>query len=178
MILNEDLKDEQLFRRLLFQNGLSSMAKAFHGKPRKTLLDPGRRLFRMATLLDCYPFRGVWWMSEAVYAALLTEAGGDRAKFLKIARDHLAVKMTWSPGMRHIIEIRLTQPVYAWVGPAREQKESIARMKHVVWNGGAEQIFLPNLSDAEYLMASRWATLESTYVVNVDYDPQADPEYA
>lgn len=178
MILNEDLTDGQVFSRLLFQPGLSAMAKAFDGKPQKVRLEAGATLFRLTTLADGFIFAGVWWMSRHTYDGLLNAAKGDKVQLLKLARNHLAIKMGWSPGMRAIIQIRLKRPVYAWVGPARQQKETSAGLKHITWTGGAEQIFLPNLADPNHRGASPHAAIEHTYSINVDYDWRSDPEFA
>ena len=176
MYLNEDLSDDQVlitprYRRV----APSGVAAAFHGKPDKKRLDPPCRLFRISTLPDDRVFHGVWWFSQEVFQWLMQESGGNRMALVKLARMHLAVKFGWSSGMRHIYVIELTRPVYAWVGPARAQKETAAHLKHVRWPGGAEQIFLPNLASKEYRLASDHARLIETYSVLVDYDPREDP---
>jgi hypothetical protein len=166
-ILNDDLTDDQVFKGLLFTGGWSKMYTTFHGKPERKRLEANQRLYRLVTLVDNAIYRGEWWMSEAAYQQLLDGAGGDRAKFVEIARDHMAIKMAWSSGMRFLIQVRLKQPVIAWVGPARAQRESMAGMKDVRYAGGAEQIWLPNLADPAYKGSSLYASLEHTYSINV-----------
>ena len=176
MYLNEDLSDDQILITPRYEQvAPSGVAAAFHGKPRKTRLDPPCTLFRISTLPDDRVFHGVWWFSKDVFEALMLESGGDRTAFVKLARIHLAVKFGWSSGMRHIYVVELRQPVYAWVGKVRAQKETTAHLKHVTWPGGAEQIFLPNLASKEYRLTSDHARLIETYSVMVDYDPREDP---
>lgn len=177
MYLNEDLSDEQILITPRYTRvAPSTVAAAFHGKPEKRRINPPQLLFRISTLPDDRVFHGVWWFSHDIFQWLMQESGGDRKAFVKLARIHLAVKLGWSSGMRHIYVIQLTQPVYAWVGPARAQQETTAHLKHVKWPGGAEQIYLPNLASKEYRLASDHARLIETYAVLVDYDPREDPE--
>ncbi|MBL8175999.1 MAG: hypothetical protein JNK48_15080 [Bryobacterales bacterium] len=176
MFLNADLSDDQVLLRPRFLGkGPSQVAAAFHGKPLKTKLVADTLLFRFSTLPDDYVFRGAWWLSHEVFLWLLEQANGDRKALIKLARMHLAVKFGWSSGMRHIYVIQLTQPVFAWVGPARAQQETAAHLKDIRWPGQAQQIYLPNLMSSDHHFSSDHARLVETYKVMVEYDPREDP---
>jgi hypothetical protein len=129
----------------------------FVGEPRKQLLPAGTGLVRLdyqdAPVWDV--FTKVWWMRQAVFESLLERA--ESARDLRLQWQH-GQAMPKSGGVRTlVIEIELTQPVYAWVGLA-------SPLFHK--SGGLEQVYLPNLAhDRPGINRSRYARLRRTYTL-------------
>jgi hypothetical protein len=66
-----------------------------------------------------------------------------------VIRARLAVTTDFSQQLDSLVQIIMTQPVYAWKGLAQHQGDKVRRMSYL---GGGEQFFLPNLaSDREGL---------------------------
>jgi len=131
---------------------------SFLGEPRKELLAPGARLLRLdyqeAPIWDV--FAKVWWMKREVFERLLANA--ESARDLRLQWQHGQAMPKSPAGVRTlVIEIEITQPVYAWVGLARSLFGK---------PGGLEQVYLPNLShDRIGPNRSRYARLVRTYTL-------------
>ena len=109
----------------------------FAGYPRKTLLQPGEVLARLDFPVNFALFANVWWMRREVLDALFSSADPN-ASALRQEWQHSAALPKASKGTRtQIVEIILTEQVYCWVGMAGAAFNK---------RGGAEQVYLPNLS--------------------------------
>ena len=69
-----------------------------------------------------------------------------------VVRAKLAVTEEFSRELDSLVQIILTEPVYAWKGIAQYQNDKASRVTYI---GGGTQFYLPNLaSDAQGLSSS------------------------
>jgi hypothetical protein len=122
---------------------------AFRGAPVKTLLPASQMLCRFITTetgKPTYPDSGIysspWWTDWSTTAEMLHRWKTAGASPVDIIRGLLAVTTGFSAKLDGMVQIILTQPVYAWKGPARHQSEKSSSLSYI---GGGEQFFLPNL---------------------------------
>jgi hypothetical protein len=80
----------------------------------------------------------------------------EKASPRDVIRALFAVSMEYSWELDSLLQIVLTKPVYAWKGIARYQNDRLLRVIHM---GGAEQLYLPNLSAGKDGLASDVAHL-------------------
>jgi hypothetical protein len=78
------------------------------------------------------------------------------AKVTDIVRGQMAVPEAFSQKLDSLVQIILTQPVYAWKGIARHQDD---KASHVTYIGGGEQYYLPNLGSDPNGLSSHVAYL-------------------
>jgi hypothetical protein len=122
---------------------------AFRGTPAKTLFHPGDHLCRFMTTetgkadhRDSGIFSSPWWSEWKTTAAMLSQWKSANVAPKDVVRGRLAVTSEFSAQLDSLVQIILTQPVYAWKGIARHQED---RKLLVTYMGGGEQLFLPNL---------------------------------
>jgi hypothetical protein len=152
MALNEEYSFHdvryQINSRLSYDVELS-----FGGIPDKVLLDTGTVLARLDFPVVFGLFSRVWWMREPALQAIVNSADPGAAE-LRRAWQHQQAMPKASKGTRtQIIEIALTAPVYAWIGIA-------SPLFHK--QGGAEQVYLPNLAKGAGPDRSNFARLLRT----------------
>lgn len=123
---------------------------AFRGTPVKTLIPAGRLLCRFITAeskKNGIPgneiYLGPWWTEWSSTAKMLNDWKTSKSTPRDILRGRLAVTKAFSSHMDGMVQVALTQPVYAWKGPARYQTDKRAKVTYL---GGGEQLFLPNLA--------------------------------
>lgn len=128
----------------------------FVRRPDKTRLYPGTVLARLDFPVSFSFFSNVWWMRRETLDAMLKNTGADAAA-LRQAWQHSAAMPGKDKGVRTlIVEIVLIQEVFAWVGTAAPAFNK---------RGGAEQVYLPNLSHgwgsnrSDYASVFRTSTL-------------------
>jgi hypothetical protein len=141
-ILNENLDWKH------FQND-RSLRNAFIGAPTKTMISAGEMLCRFITTeteKKEYESSGIysspWWADWNVTARMLARWKAANIKPRDVIRAKLAVPRQFSAGLDSLVQIILTQPVFAWKGIARHQEDTVLKVTYI---GGGEQIFLPNL---------------------------------
>ena len=129
---------------------------SFIDRPKKTLLPAGTVLFRLDFPVSLTLFMSVWWMRKEVLEAILHSANPDSAA-LRREWQHATAMPKAARGTRtQIVQIVLTERVYAWVGTA-------SPLFHK--RGGAEQIYLPNLATGAGPNRSDFARLQATYTL-------------
>ena len=94
-----------------------------------------------------------WWMTPELLRGILQTAGGDAASVRTEWQHQLAMPKAAKGARTQIIEISITAPVYAWVGRASPLFNK---------KGGAEQVYLPNLSQGASPYRSEFARLLQT----------------
>jgi len=153
--LNHDLGFDQVRWATLSRTSYDSR-QSFQGKPQKTLLPAGTRLFRLLRLAVGTYFEAVWWIPEQVFrelhdSAQRAEHGGGR-----LFRNYVAESLALPGSNTQLcaVEIELKKPVYAWVG------RSAALFGRP---GGVNQVFLPNLADRGAPLSSTNARVVRTY---------------
>lgn len=131
---------------------------AFRGTPSKTLLPAGQMLCRFITtesrktrVPGTNTFLSPWWMDWSMTASELARWKTAKAKPKDIIRARLAVTTDFSQQLDSLVQIILTQSVYAWKGLARHQDDKLRRVTYL---GGGEQLFLPNLASDPLGMSS------------------------
>ncbi|MEZ5353108.1 MAG: hypothetical protein R2762_10775 [Bryobacteraceae bacterium] len=139
MILNQELGFDEV-RWATMRKISYDARRSFRGAPVKQVLHPGTRLFRLIPIANGRHFDGRWWMPEAAFQAVQDDAAravhGGGALFRNYVAEYLALP---SGGKQLcVVEVALTQPVYAWVGKTAPLG---ARP------GGLEQVYLPNLAE-------------------------------
>ncbi|MGP8248094.1 MAG: hypothetical protein ACLQVN_26720 [Bryobacteraceae bacterium] len=128
----------------------------FLGVPEKKLLPNGTVLDRLDFPVSFALFMNVWWMRRKVLDTILHGVDSGAAA-LRREWQHAAAMPKASKGTRtRIVEIVLTDQVYAWVGDA-------SPLFHK--RGGAEQIYLPNLAKGVGPNGSLFARLLNTYTL-------------
>ena len=130
--------------------------QSFQSPPRKVLLPQRTRLYRLVHFANGNYFDGVWWMPKDVFDALRADANQAQHGGGRLFRNYVAQYMALPNGNSQlsVIEIELTQKVYAWVG----QSASLFGRP-----GGMEQVFLPYLGDRGRPSTSSNARLVHTY---------------
>ncbi len=153
--LNQDLEFDEVRWATMRKTSYDSRM-AFRGAPQKELLPSGTHLFRLVRLVTGDNFGSPWWMPERTFSAIRDQA--ERAKHGggPLFRNYVAQLMALPSGCTQlcVIEIKLTSPVYAWVGSCAP-----------LFNrpGGMQQVFLPNLADRGSPRTSSSAQIVRTY---------------
>jgi hypothetical protein len=125
-------------------------------RPVKTPLPSGTVLSRLEFPVNMALFMSVWWMRLEVLYKMLHNNDADSAALRREWQNVQAMPKA-ARGLRtSVVEIILTQPVYAWVGKASPLFNK---------TGGAEQIYLPNLAHGAGPNQSDYARLLRTYVL-------------
>jgi hypothetical protein len=157
MLLNESTSFSEV--RYVINSRISyDVEAAFVGFPQKVLLIAGTRMARLDFPVVFGIFTKAWWTPHGFMQKVLAETKAEAAA-LRLQWQHSQALPKASKGIRtFLVEIELTQPVYAWIGRARP-----------LFNkpGGAEQIYLPNLAAGAGPNRSDYARLRRTYAVPV-----------
>jgi hypothetical protein len=131
-------------------------SESFQGIPEKKLLPAGTRLYRLVNLPTGSYFGAVWWMPESVFTELLEDANRSSHGSGRLLRNYVAEYMALPSGSTQlcVVQIELTEPVYAWVGRSAP-----------LFNrpGGMEQVYLPNLGERGSSRSSSCARVVRTY---------------
>jgi hypothetical protein len=133
------------------------VGRAFRGTPEKTLLAANTMLCRFITteskkkgIPGNHVFFSPWWMEWTATVGMLSRLKGVAPK--SVVRAKLAVISDFSRELDSLVQIILTQPVYAWMGFAQYQNDDASRVTYL---GGGTQLYLPNLaSDAQGLSSN------------------------
>lgn len=132
---------------------------SFLERPRKQRLDAGTLLARLDFPVTFGIFMGVWWTRKEVMAQILQGADESSAALRREWQHSLAMPKAHKGSRTRVVEIVLTEPVYAWVGIASPLYNK---------RGGAEQVFLPNLARGAGPNLSNYARLNATYLLPVE----------
>ena len=151
----------------------AGLRMAFRGAPEKTLFHSGRLLCRFITcelaqsgIRGNEVFRSPWWSEWRETSQLLHRFKSRPIASREIIRAKLAITHEFSATLDGLVQIKLTEPVYGWVGPARYQNDKQSKVTYI---GGATQIFLPNLAGKGNAMSSPVAYLQSfSFTDNLD----------
>ena len=153
--LNETLGFDEVRWATMRKTSYDSRA-SFQGTPRKELLPAGTRLYRLERLVTGDYFSAVWWMPEVTFSELHDITNRSSHGSGRLLRNYIAEFMALPSGASQlcVVEIELTQAVYAWVG------DSAPLFKRP---GGMGQVFLPNLAERGNSHVSANARLVRTY---------------
>ena len=154
--LNQDLGFDEVRWTPSRKTSHYDSLESFGSAPVKTLLPPGTNLFRLVHMATGLYFDAVWWMPEDVFRELHDDADRSSHGGGRLFRNYVAESMALRSGgtQLSVVEIRLTAPVYGWVG------RSAALFGRP---GGMEQIYLPNLAERGNPRVSNYAQLARTY---------------
>lgn len=130
---------------------------AFRGSPEKMLLAKNEMLCRFITteskkkgIPGNHVFFSPWWMEWGTTVGMLSLFKAAAPK--DVVRAKLAVTRDFSQELDSMVQIILTEPVYAWKGIAQYQNDKASRVTYI---GGGTQFYLPNLaSDAQGLSSN------------------------
>jgi hypothetical protein len=133
------------------------VARAFRGTPEKTMLATNEMLCRFITteskkkgIPGNHVFFSPWWMEWGPTVGMLSRFKAVPPK--NVVRARLAVTEDFSRELDSLVQIILTEPVYAWKGTAQYQDDKTSGVTYI---GGGIQVYLPNLaSDAQGLSSS------------------------
>ena len=133
------------------------VGRAFRGTPEKTLIATNEMLCRFITteskrkgIPGNHVFFSPWWMEWGTTVGMLSRFKGAAPR--DVVRAKLAVTEAFSRELDSLVQIILSEPVYAWKGIAKHQDDNAAR---VTYMGGGTQFYLPNLaSDAQGLSSN------------------------
>ena len=158
--LNEDFKFEQLPPTIR-----AEVLAAFSGQPQRKRFDPGTKLYRFVTprkgatpelagngILDAH-----WWFDNDTRVFLSKLAHASKTSLGNAARSGLAVPLRFNREMEYLCAIRLTAPVFGWVGKTRSQEDFDL---NIVYPGGRPQVYFPSLATNPTGMSSAVARLE------------------
>jgi hypothetical protein len=129
---------------------------SFIGYPEKRLLYPGTVLVRLDFPVSFSLFMNVWWMRKEILDTILHSADPDAAALRREWQHSTALPKAAKGTRTQIVEIVLTEQVYAWVGKASPLFNK---------RGGVEQIYLPNLAKGTGPNRSDFARLQATYTL-------------
>jgi hypothetical protein len=154
--LNQDLGFDEVRWALGRKTSKYDALESFQGLPRKTLLPPRTLLYRLVYIVNGRYFDEVWWMPKSTFDELLDDANRSQHGGGRLFRNYVAQYMSLPSGdyQLSIVEIELTESVYAWVGLS---KPLFGRP------GGMEQVFLPNLANRGEPRTSACARVVRTY---------------
>jgi hypothetical protein len=124
---------------------------AFRGIPEKMLLATNEMLCRFITIESKkkgipgnHVFFSYWWMEWSTTVGMLSRFKAAAPK--DVVRAKLAVTQDFSRELDSLVQIILTELVYAWKGTTQYQDDKTSRVTYI---GGGTQCYLPNLaSDA------------------------------
>lgn len=133
------------------------VGRAFRGTPEKTMLATNEMLCRFITteskkkgIPGNHVFFSPWWMEWSTTVGMLSRFKAAAPK--DVVRAKLAVTEAFSRELDSLVQIILTEPVYAWKGTAQYQDDKTGRVTYI---GGGTQFYLPNLaSDAQGLSSN------------------------
>jgi hypothetical protein len=153
--LNQDLGFDEVRWATMRKTSYDSRA-SFQGSPEKKLLSAGTRLYRLVNMVTGSYFDSVWWIPEIVFSELHNDANRSAHGGGRLFRNYVAQYMAMPSGSTHlcVVEIQLTNNVYAWIGHSSPLFDR---------PGGMEQVYLPNLSDRGSPRTSTHARLVRTY---------------
>ena len=156
-ILNENLDWNQIIAAKP-NDGL-----AFRRAPEKTLVDKGEMLCRFITMESQskgipgnHVFFSPWWMEWGTAVAMLSRFKSVAPK--DVVRAKLAITQDFSRELDSLVQIILTEPVFAWKGIAQYQDDKISRVTYI---GGGTQFYLPNLASDAHGLSSQVAYIHS-----------------
>lgn len=140
-----------------FQKVAPAVQGAFIGRmAEKRLLAAGTKLYKH-TSYSLFGNGGQispWWSSvvplspaDPGLAGSRTRAGNLGVTDVDFARARTAVTRQWNE-MGRILQVRLTQPVYGFIGRCSGQRLD-ENISNVVLIGGAHQLWIPNLTLAD-----------------------------
>ncbi|MGI8744297.1 MAG: hypothetical protein ACR2NN_17325 [Bryobacteraceae bacterium] len=154
--LNQELAFDEVRWATMRKTSRYDSRASFKGGPNKTLLPAGTRLYRLVHLVTGRYFDGVWWIPKEVFLELHDDANRSGHGGGRLFRNYVAQYMALPSGNFQlcVIEIALTDSVYAWVGPSAPLFER---------PGGMQQVFLPNLGERGDPRTSSHAKLVHTY---------------
>jgi hypothetical protein len=129
---------------------------SFRGSPQKQLLAAGTKLYRLVPMVTGDYYYSPWWMPESTFTEIRKQANHSAHGGGRLFRNYVAQAMALRSGTTQlcVVEIRLNNPVYAWVGRTAALFDR---------PGGMEQVFLPNLADQGSPRTSSHAQLVRTY---------------
>ena len=155
MILNESNSFHDL--RYLINSRISNDVElSFIGFPQKVLLNAGTVLVRLDFPVVFGIFMKAWWMRPETLERIARGSDASAALMRQQWQHDLAMPKAAKGVRTQIIEIELMLPVYAWVGVASPLFNK---------NGGAEQVYLPNLAKGAGPDRSDFARLRHTYTL-------------
>jgi hypothetical protein len=133
------------------------VGRAFRGIPETTLLATNEMLCRFITteskkkgIPGNHVFFSPWWMEWRTIVGMLSRFKAAAPK--DVVRAKLAVTEDFSRELDSLVQIILTEPVYAWKGIVQYQNDSASQVTYI---GGGTQFYLPNLaSDAQGLSSN------------------------
>jgi hypothetical protein len=142
---------------------------SFTVEPSKEKLETGTVLYRLDFPVVLGIFMKTWWMREMVFQRIFERAGSSPSSLRDEWQNRLAL-MEPNKGVKgkfggwkgeaatrtQVFVIKLTQPVYAWIGIATPLFHK---------PGGEEQVYLPNLAHGAGPYYSRHARLLRTYTL-------------
>jgi hypothetical protein len=129
----------------------------FVDEPEKTLLPRGTLLVRLDFPVRFGLLANVWWMRKNVLEKMLQSTGSDAASLRREWQRSSALPKPERGVRTLIIEIVITNEVYAWVGIASPKFNK---------GGGAEQVYLPNLTKGSGANRSDYAQVHNTYTLS------------
>ena len=139
------------------------VGRAFRGLPGKALLSQGQMLCRFITteskrkgIPGNHVFFSSWWMEWRTTVAMLNRFKGIAPK--DVVRAKLAITEKFSRQLDSLVQIILTEPVYAWKGTALYQGDDASGVTYI---GGGTQLYVPNLASDAQGLSSRVAYLHS-----------------
>ena len=156
-ILNENLEWNQIAAAKP-KDGL-----AFRGVPEKVLLAKDQMLCRFITteskrkgIPGTHVFFSPWWTEWRATVAMLSRFKSVAPK--DVVRAKLAVTEEFSRELDSLVQIILTEPVYAWKGIAQYQNDDASGVTYI---GGETQFYVPNLASDGQGLSSRVAYMHS-----------------
>ena len=168
-MLNQELELTDVRYPINRQVSFYDIALSFDVRPAKELLPVGTRLYRLDFSVVFGIFTRVWWMKEAAFQRIFQRAGSSASALRQEWQNSLALRR---PGKgkegefggwvgevstrTQVLEILITQPVFAWVGIASPLFNKL---------GGEEQVYLPNLAHGSGPNRSDCAQLLRTYTL-------------
>ena len=138
-----------------FSSAPNNVRAGFLGPPAKMLFKTDTTIYRFLSIRDVEQengtragsplFESAWWIPHETFQAVTRRAHRTMQSIPAVARAGLAVTREWNPHMDWVVIARLKDPVYAWVGGTRGQREF--KDDPQVWLiGGLKQIWLPGLA--------------------------------
>lgn len=158
--LNQDFAFDQLPAK-----ERSEFLAAFFETPKPKLFLAGTKFFRFVTpqkgetpklkgngILDA-----AWWFDKDTHTHVSKLAHKAKTSLAHAARSSLAITQRFNSEMEYLCAIRLTAPVYGWVGRARWQEDVELQL---CYPGGSPQVYFPSLATRNNGLSSAVAKLE------------------
>jgi hypothetical protein len=133
-------------------------ARAGMFAPMPVVLEMGSYIYRFASHTANFGYHaGAWWIHHEDFDTILERAERAGVDLGQKARWDLSVLQKWGNKMNVVVEARVVDRVWAWIGLAKPQEEQApnGKMIRMFGNPGIKQLYLCGMVDRFGMLTPR-----------------------